>query len=171
MILLSLPAYLLGSIPSGPLLARVMGNSDPRRTAIVSFLLDFLKGLLPVLAVSFYAPDDHITAYLAALFAVVGQCYSVFLLFKGGKGEATMAGAFAALTPIPAAAGLLVGLMTFYVLRSSSLAAMVALAAFFYAVCLLSTPTTLALFSLACGMMVIRRHHDDLSTLVNSRNS
>jgi glycerol-3-phosphate acyltransferase PlsY len=103
-----LGSYLLGSIPVGYLFVRFVAGRDVReigsgnigatnvyrllglRYALAVFFLDMLKGLTPVAIVFFLAPQ-----YLAygIIFAVVGNVFSVFLGFKGGKGIATSAGA------------------------------------------------------------------------------
>src|SRR6187200_2097210 len=99
--------YLLGSIPFGLLLARLGGKGDIRdigsgnigatnvlRTgskglAAATLLLDGAKGFLAVWLAWRYLPDG---APLAALGAVLGHCFPVWLRFKGGKGVATMLG-------------------------------------------------------------------------------
>ncbi len=99
--------YLLGSIPFGLVLTRLTGAGDLRsigsgnigatnvlRTgrkglAAATLLLDMGKGLAAVLIVGRWLPD---AAGLAALGAVLGHCFPVWLRFKGGKGVATMMG-------------------------------------------------------------------------------
>jgi glycerol-3-phosphate acyltransferase PlsY len=102
-----LGGYLLGSIPFGLLLAKAAGKGDIReigsgnigatnvlRTgskglAAVTLLLDGAKGFLAVWLAWRFLPD---AAPLAALGAVLGHCFPVWLRFKGGKGVATMLG-------------------------------------------------------------------------------
>lgn len=99
--------YAIGSIPFGLLLARAAGKGDIRtigsgnigatnvlRTgskwlAAATLLLDLGKGFLPVWLAWRYFPD---AVALAALGAVLGHCFPVWLGFKGGKGVATNAG-------------------------------------------------------------------------------
>src|SRR5690606_23045267 len=99
--------YALGSIPFGLLLAKAAGKGDIRsigsgnigatnvlRTgskwlAAAVLLLDLAKGFLPVFLGGLWWPDG---ARFAALGAVVGHCFPVWLGFKGGKGVATAAG-------------------------------------------------------------------------------
>ncbi len=99
--------YLLGSIPFGLVLTRLTGAGDLRsigsgnigatnvlRTgrkglAAATLLLDMGKGLAAVLIVGQWLPD---AVGLAALGAVLGHCFPVWLRFKGGKGVATMMG-------------------------------------------------------------------------------
>jgi len=99
--------YLVGSIPFGLLLAKAAGKGDIRqigsgstgatnvlrtgskRLAAAVLLLDLAKGLAAVLAAWRWFPD---AVSMAALAAVVGHCFPIWLGFKGGKGVATNAG-------------------------------------------------------------------------------
>ena len=99
--------YLFGSIPFGLLITRIAGLGDVRdigsgnigatnvlRTgrkgvAIATLLADILKGTAPVLLAGIFGPE---AAICAALGAVVGHCWPVWLKFKGGKGVATFIG-------------------------------------------------------------------------------
>src|SRR5919108_6076520 len=111
--------YLLGSIPTGMVVARVYRNVDltahgSGRTgatnvlrtlgsgaAAVAFAGDFLKGVLAVAAVKFIiAPDNTWIEMVAAIAAVVGHSYSVFIRFKGGRGVVTGFGASLVAAPL-----------------------------------------------------------------------
>src|SRR5580658_4830237 len=111
-------SYLLGSIPFGYLLVRVFKGEDVRvggsgnigatnvaRTwpalGVATLLLDSSKGLAAVLLarVLFSGPNQKLIMTTAALFAVVGHLFPVWLKFRGGKGVATSLGAFILLTP------------------------------------------------------------------------
>lgn len=103
-----LASFLIGSIPfsviamwgSGTDL-RTIGSGNPgfnnvlrysKRRALISLVGDVGKGFVPVWL--FYSPDEFINwAWLFALCAVFGHCYSPWLKFRGGKGIATSAGA------------------------------------------------------------------------------
>jgi acyl phosphate:glycerol-3-phosphate acyltransferase len=108
--------YLIGSIPVGLLVARAAGGFDIRakgsgnigatnvlRTlgpfpAVLTLLGDVAKGYLAVRAAEVLGPEP-LWGAAGALLAIAGNCWSVFLRFKGGKGVATGLGAFLALTP------------------------------------------------------------------------
>jgi glycerol-3-phosphate acyltransferase PlsY len=109
----------LGSIPTGIIVARVYRNVDltaygSGRTgatnvlrtlgtgaAAIAFAGDFLKGLVAVLAVRlFIAGDSSWVELIAGIASVLGHSYSVFIGFKGGRGVVTGFGATAAATPI-----------------------------------------------------------------------
>ncbi len=108
-------AYLIGAVPWGLVLGKLKGI-DPRqhgsggtgatntlrllgwRVAVLVFVLDFLKGLLPVVLVRALDGPDWLSASVAVA-TVVGHCWSVFIGFKGGKGMATGGGAATGLAP------------------------------------------------------------------------
>ena len=116
-------AYLLGSIPFGYLLVRTFRNEDIRATGsgnigatnvarsgakglgILTLVLDALKGFVAVVIAQHIAepygfPQAYDIAAAAALAAVVGHCFPVWLRFRGGKGVATALGVFLALVPL-----------------------------------------------------------------------
>jgi len=102
--------YLVGSVPFGILLTRLAGAGDLRsigsgnigatnvlRTgrkglAAATLLLDLGKGLAAVLLARAVLPGPEAVAAVAAVAAVIGHCFPVWLGFRGGKGVATLAG-------------------------------------------------------------------------------
>ena len=139
-----LVAYLLGSIPFGLLLTKFSGAGDIReigsgnigatnvlRTgrkglAIATLLLDAAKGCVAVLIGQSFGPD---LAIIAAWGAVLGHLFPVWLKFKGGKGGATALGVGIGLVPILALYAGLTWLAVAILLRYSSLATLLAIAA------------------------------------------
>ncbi|MBO6636495.1 MAG: glycerol-3-phosphate 1-O-acyltransferase PlsY [Roseitalea sp.] len=132
--------YFSGAIPFGLILTRFAGLGDIRsigsgnigatnvlRTgnkglAALTLLLDALKGLVPVLIAKAFGTE---AALAAGLGAFVGHLYPVWLGFRGGKGVATFAGislGYSWMVLLPFAAG---WLLTAFVTRYSSLAALV----------------------------------------------
>jgi glycerol-3-phosphate acyltransferase PlsY len=113
LLLWALVGYLLGSIPWGMVLARLMGLGNLReigsgnigatnvlrtgnkKAAALTLLLDAAKGAVAVLLARALAAED--AAQLAGLMAMLGHCYPVWLGFKGGKGVATFLGLMLAL--------------------------------------------------------------------------
>src|SRR5262249_35744635 len=118
-VIAALVGYVLGSIPSGMIVARVYRNVDltahgSRLTgatnvlrtlgtgaAAIAFAGDFLKGLLAVLSVRVFVADGSPWLELiAAVAAVLGHSYSVFIGFKGGRGVVTGLGASIVVAPV-----------------------------------------------------------------------
>lgn len=125
-LLLMAASYLLGGIPSGYLIARILKGIDIRKygsgnpgTANVyrvvgrwagwaTLAFDAPKGFIPVMVASHYYPDNYPVIILCGASAIVGHVWTIFLGFKGGKGVATSAGVFTALLPIPTLAAFVV---------------------------------------------------------------
>lgn len=172
-------SYLIGSVPSGILLARAAGLKDPRSTNLTplsgtkigafTFVLDFLKGFVPVLFAYLYWPEDSFATSLGALFAVLGHCYSVFLLFKGGKGVATTAGALLPLAPFPMLIALAAWGLAYYAFRLTSLAAMCAVLVLLCALLLCGAPPPVLAVAGICCVMVVRRHQANLEDLLGGK--
>ena len=135
-------AYLLGSIPFGLVLSRMAGLGDIRdigsgnigatnvlRTgnkfiAALTLLTDAAKGFIAVaIALELLGMS---TAYWAALAALLGHVFPVWLGFKGGKGVAVFIGTSIALSPLPGLSFLTVWLLVALITRRSSLAALIA---------------------------------------------
>jgi glycerol-3-phosphate acyltransferase PlsY len=145
--LLTLAAYLAGSLSFAVIVSRVMGLDDPRtygsqnpgatnvlrsgnkQAAMATLLFDALKGYLPVLLVKWYGPafglDDRAVA-LVAISAFIGHLWPVFFAFKGGKGVATAAGILFGVEPLLGAAVMGTWLIVAFFFRYSSLAALAA---------------------------------------------
>ncbi|MCA0977885.1 glycerol-3-phosphate 1-O-acyltransferase PlsY [Qipengyuania flava] len=140
----ALLGYALGSIPFGLILARLAGKGDIRQQgsgnigatnvlrtgskwlAAATLLLDLAKGLLPVLLAKQFFPE---AVFWAALFAVIGHCFPIWLGFKGGKGVATNAGVCFGLTWQLGVVYAVVWIGLLAVTRISSLAGMSAVVA------------------------------------------
>lgn len=141
-------AYLLGSIPFGYVLVRTVKHEDVRATGsgnigatnvarsggktlgILTLVLDALKGFLAVviaqkIALMHTYPDAYRVAAAAALMAVIGHIFTVWLGFKGGKGVATALGVFLALSPLAALIALLVFLAIVFITKYVSLGSVV----------------------------------------------
>ena len=137
-------AYLLGSIPFGIVITRIMGLGDLRsigsgnigatnvlrtgnkRAAAATLLLDAAKGGVAVLIARYAFGED--AAQLAGLAAFLGHLFPVWLGFKGGKGVATFLGILLALAWPVGLAACAMWAVTAAVFRISSLAALVAAA-------------------------------------------
>lgn len=137
-----LAAYLMGSIPFAQLLSKRrgidlrrvgsgnVGASNVLRTlgvrpAVLAMMLDAVKGTVAVLIAQ--RLTNGVAAPVAAgLASMIGHVYPVWLRFRGGKGVATAAGAFAVLTPVAAAVAVGAFLLTVALTRFISVGSMVA---------------------------------------------
>jgi glycerol-3-phosphate acyltransferase PlsY len=176
-------AYLVGALPVGFLVARVFGVGDIRRhgsgnigatnvlraagwvPALLTLVGDVAKGYLAVAAAGALAGDTGARA-AAVVAAIIGNCWSVFLGFRGGKGVATGLGALLNLVPGAVAPAIpvwvAVAVTTRYVSLGSILgAACVPLGALFLGY---GAPAVLA--ALAGAAIIIARHHDNIGRLL-----
>ena len=143
-------SYLIGSIPNGYLLgkfngldirrhgSRNIGATNVRRIlgrpwGIACFILDFLKGLIPVMVIGHMIASDWAIGagyggLIAAIGAVLGHVFPVWLMFRGGKGVATSLGVVCGLAPLSFIVGILFWLLSYYVIYRGvvSFASMVA---------------------------------------------
>ena len=185
--LLSLPlAYLLGSIPFGYLLVKIFRNEDIRTTGsgnigatnvarsgakglgVATLLLDLGKAFLAVKIAQHLAPGDYDLAVVAAVVAILGHVFPVWLGFRGGKGVASALGVFLALTPPAAACTFAVFLVIVVITRYVSLASIVGAATFpvfgLYFVPQ-RTPIVIAGF-LFIPLLIIVKHHENIRRLI-----
>lgn len=140
-------SYLLGSLSFAVIVSRLMGLADPRSygsknpgatnvlrsgskpAAVLTLLLDALKGWLPVALVLTFGPAHGLgvgTAAMAGLAAFLGHLYPVFFGFAGGKGVATALGVLVGVNGLLALATFLSFAIVIYFSRYVSLASMVA---------------------------------------------
>lgn len=140
-ILFLFSVYLLGGIPSGLLLAKLLGVTDPRtagsgnigatnmlrvggkKLALLTLLCDALKGVVAVYAAWIFFPD---LIQVAGLVVILGHIFSIWLRFKGGKGIATSLGVLLAWGWPLALLALMTWIVVFAIWRLSSLAALTA---------------------------------------------
>jgi glycerol-3-phosphate acyltransferase PlsY len=176
----ALLGYLIGSIPFGLLLAKAAGKGDIRdigsgnigatnvlRTgskwlAAATLLLDMAKGFAAVLVAWLWFPEG---IPVAALAAVVGHCFPVWLKFRGGKGVATNAGvSFGLGWPIGVAYAV-VWLGVLALSRISSLAGMTAVVAAAVAAALFGYEPFVPVLA-AIALLVVWLHRENIKRLL-----
>jgi glycerol-3-phosphate acyltransferase PlsY len=173
-------AYLIGSVPFGLILTRLAGGGDIRqigsgnigatnvlrtgrkKLAALTLLLDGGKGTLAVLLAQQVGPE---MALLAALGAVLGHLFPVWLRFRGGKGVATALGVWLALSWPVGLLAIVTWLMTAALFRFSSLAALVAMAAS-PAYAMMLADRQRAALGCVVALLVILRHHANIRRLL-----
>lgn len=173
---------LIGSFPTGAVLAALLADVDIRRHGsgnigatnmhrvlgrgfgLVTLLVDLGKGLLAVLgARMLFGDESDLVAAASGLLAFLGHCWSPLLDLRGGKGVATGAGVMLALSPGPTAVAALVWLSGLVLTHRSSVAALGAIAALPLALLALE-PRWLPLGALLSGLILLR-HRDNLRRL------
>lgn len=181
---LLLGAYLIGSLSSAVILCKVAGLPDPRtqgsgnpgatnvlrfggkKLAATVLIIDVLKGVIPVVIGRLLSLDLVLLAAIA-LFAFLGHLYPVFFQFKGGKGVATALGAFLALSPLLALAGLMTWLVVFLISRISSLSAIcAALMTPIYSLWLIDSMAARWLI-LIISLLLVWRHRSNIQRLLS----
>jgi glycerol-3-phosphate acyltransferase PlsY len=184
---LSIPlAYLLGSIPFGYLLVKIFLHKDIRATGsgnigatnvarsgakglgIATLLLDCSKAFLAVKIAQHVAPGNYDLAVIAAVAAILGHVFPIWLGFRGGKGVASALGVFLALSPAAAGCTFAIFVVVFLITRYVSLASIVGAAFFplfgFYFVPQ-HTPTVIVGF-LFIPILIIIKHHENIRRLL-----
>lgn len=181
-IVITLCAYLIGSIPTGLLLAKAFGGVDIRTTGsgnigatnvyrtlgskvgIMTLIGDCLKGFLPVLAAKKLGIFEAGVA-LVGLAAFLGHVYTVFLGFKGGKGVATSLGVFLGLSPLAVLPSLAVFLFVLLKWRYVSLGSIIAAAVMPIFVALLDKRVFVIIVTSVICFIVILKHMDNIRRL------
>ena len=118
-ILITIIAYLFGSIPTAYILFKIKKGDDIRKygsgnvggTNVIRTLgtgwglfiiiVDMLKGFLPILAVYFIYPDDFILLAAVSTVAILGHVFPVYIKFRGGKAISTTYGVVVGISALP----------------------------------------------------------------------
>ena len=175
-------AFLVGSVPTGVIVARAkgvdlrrvgsgnigatnVGRALGKKWAFLVLVADAGKGALPVLLFGQILPSPWLPA-LGGLCAVLGQVFSIFLRGRGGKGVATSLGAGVALAPLPALACGLVFAAFFLSFRIASIGSLVGVVSFPLFLWLFHLGTVPRLtFAVVVAVLVVARHKDNLMRL------
>lgn len=192
-----LAAYLLGSLSFAVIVTRAMGLSDPRTygsknpgatnvlrsgskaAAVITLLLDAIKGWLPVVLVRWFGEPYGLgegAVAMAGLAAFLGHLWPVFFRFEGGKGVATALGVLVGISPWLGLFTALTWLVVAGVSRYSSLASLSAalLAPLVYVLAggmLWSTDRVTVVAIIAMSALLAWRHKENISRLVQGKES
>jgi glycerol-3-phosphate acyltransferase PlsY len=180
---LSVAAYLLGSVPFGLIFTKISGRGDirgigsgnigatnvlrtgSRKLAGLTLIFDAGKGSVAVAVAGHFAGSQM--AAVAGLLVVAGHCFPIWLKFVGGKGVATSLAVFATLDLRLGGLFILVWLVTAWLWRFSSLAALCALLAVTIGSFFLLDDGVTQIIILALSALVWTRHHANVGRLLN----
>jgi len=176
-------AYLIGSIPFGIIISKIMGLGNLRNigsgnigatnvlrtgnklAAILTLIFDLLKGAISVI-ITYYVFNDT-TAQIAALASFLGHCFPIWLKFKGGKGVATFIGISLALYwP----AGILICLtwvLTAFLSRISSLSALISSLSSILWVWILGVPSAVFVMTVLT-ILIWYRHIENIKRIIKN---
>ena len=196
-LLATVAAYLIGSLSFAVLVSRLMGLNDPRTygsknpgatnvlrsgnkaAAVITLLLDALKGWLPVVLVQWFGEPHGLgsgTLAMVGLAAFLGHLYPVFFKFQGGKGVATAAGVIVGFQPWLGLAALLTWVIIAVFFRYSSLAS-ITTAVFAPSYFLLGkgvvwdAPGVVVLSLATMGVLLVWRHAENINRLIAGKES
>ena len=176
-------AYLIGSIPFGIIISKIMGLGNLRNigsgnigatnvlrtgnklAAILTLIFDLLKGAISVIIT--YCIFNDTTAQIAALSSFLGHCFPIWLKFKGGKGVATFIGISLALYwP----AGILICLtwvLTAFLSRISSLSALISSLSSILWVWILGVPSAVFVMTVLT-ILIWFRHIENIKRIIKN---
>ena len=177
--------YLIAAVPTGIVLARVMGYEDVRdkgsgnigatnvyRVAgklagVLTLAGDILKGFLPLLACKTWLAPTSAQLGIACAMAIVGHCYPVYLKFRGGKGIATALGIFLVMSPIAVLGAAIVFGLTVATTRFISLGSVLAAMSAPLLVLMLNQPQPIFLATLFIAALIVWRHRSNIKRLMD----
>ena len=177
--------YLFGSVPSGVVVARLMGGADPRtggsgnigatnvlrtlgpKAAVLTLAGDVAKGVLPVVLARLFLGQESPWIFATAGAAILGHDFSFLLRFRGGKGVATTAGSLAALDPEVALLCLLVWIFVAVLTRYSSAGALAGAVLGPLIAWMTTRQIGLTAFCAGAGTLLIALHRENIRRLRN----
>lgn len=180
-IIIIIAAYLLGSIPTGLLLAKCAGvdirksgsgnigatnayRTLGRTVGILTLVGDCLKGVIPVLAARYLGMGDAMIAAVG-LAAFLGHVYTIFLGFKGGKGVATALGVFLAISPGAVGLAALWFVLVVWKWRYISLGSIIAALSIPGFVAVIDKRPPMILMSVVIALLVVWKHRENINRL------
>ncbi|MBL7149155.1 MAG: glycerol-3-phosphate 1-O-acyltransferase PlsY [Candidatus Cloacimonetes bacterium] len=188
-------AYLLGSIPTSFLMGKLIKGIDIReygsgnvgatnalrvlgtKIGIITLLIDIGKGFFAVqIGKLLVSEPSNLFLIGTGLFGIIGHIFTIFLKFKGGKGVATSAGVFIALSPLPVAIALVVFVVTVWLSKYVSLGSMVAAFVFFLVELIVNVRNRFANFELLIFIFLLMvfifiRHKANIKRIIDGNEN
>ena len=193
-------SYIVGSIPSSLIISKLFANKDirkygsknpgaanvyrtisPAAGALTAFL-DMLKGaaaalLIAPLSYNMSLLNNETISFIAGSAAILGHIYSIFLKFKGGKGVATAAGVFFAITPIAAVISLIIFIFVATITKIFSLGSLTSsclmpIILFSINKCLnIPIPNCSIIFSILIAFLILFAHRKNIERLIKGEEN
>lgn len=187
--LLIAAAYVIGSIPSGLLLARARGieirdfgsgnigatnvsRALGKKLGAVVLVLDALKGALPIGAVLLLGYHDSVDPFVltaTGAAAISGHCFSLFLRFHGGKGVATSLGVFLVVAPLAALIAVAVFAVVYAGFRVASLGSVTAALSMAPSLLILGASDAAVTLAIAAGLLIVVMHRGNLGRVLRGQ--
>jgi acyl phosphate:glycerol-3-phosphate acyltransferase len=183
LLFIAIISYLLGSIPSGLVLAKIFKKGDIRKKGsgnigatnalrvggkalgIATLVADVLKGIIAVMIAQYISDYDLGHVCIAALCAVLGHVFPVWLKLNGGKGVATTIAVLLYVAPGVGLIGMLMWIATFVTTRMVSAASIVMMASATLSA-FISQPDEVVLLALSTSIIVIARHSENIKRIL-----
>jgi len=192
LILVLIFSYLLGAIPNGYIFGKIFTKKDIRKhgsgnvgatnvarvagykVGVIVALLDIAKGFLAVLiAKSLLLPDNaFIFIFAAAILAIIGHNWSVFLSFNGGKGVATSVGILLNLFPLSLLVFFVVWVIMIFTTKIVSTGSLLGAVSIPISIIIFySTESSYITFGILIGLLIIFSHRSNIKRLINGNEN
>ena len=187
-IIITLIAYLIGSVSFGILASKLFNIADPRTmgsknpgatnvmrqgnkvAAIFTLLGDMLKATILLLIAKFYGVSDSLIVLISTA-VMLGHVYPIYYQFKGGKGVATALGVLLGISPVLALLVFIIWIIIFFIWKFSSLAAIGAtLSSPIIALWIGLSNQLVFLMCILC-LIILVRHKSNIKNLLNGTES
>jgi len=186
-VLLILFSYLVGSIPTGYLIAKHVMHIDIREhgsgnpgaanvyrivgkwAGVSTFLIDAIKGFVPVCLARVFCPDIYVIAIVCGVVAILGHMWTIYLKFHGGKGVATSAGVFFALAPIPTTCAFITFVILVAIWGRISIGSIAACVVLPLVSWCMNYPLAEKIMVTAVGLLVIYKHIPNIKRLLSQK--
>lgn len=183
-------AYLIGSIPTGYIIVKLLKNEDIRTIGsgstgatnvkralgkkwfFIVLILDVIKGALPVVLAKIFLPEQlGLYAVLASVAVIIGHSKPIFLQFKGGKSVASGVGTMIALNPM---VGLLIGVIwaiITYISKYVSLGSIIAVFLSPFLMFYFKNPIGYVIYCAIAGIYIIYLHRENIKRLLKGEEN
>jgi len=187
-IIITLIAYLIGSVSFGILASKLFNIADPRTmgsknpgatnvmrqgnkvAAIFTLLGDMLKATILLLIAIFYGASDSLIV-LIAVAVMLGHVYPIYYQFKGGKGVATALGILLGISPVLALSVFIIWIIIFFIWKFSSLAAIGATLSSPIIALWIGLSNQLVFLMCILSLIILVRHKSNIKNLLNGTES